>query len=176
MQRVTPKGSKPEPEPKPDKSKDVQAPKSNIVEQAPFVGFMLDELMREQRIAMIPIVQMLDKVRQEVADLKHEIFIRKDEGEYRYYEATASIIATDYDFIRDFGFPIKGMMISNDGNVDIQVGYMSYKHLLDVPDEKLITIRATDGPYRDKNNTKTIRRILVQTEAGTSDYRLWVYW
>jgi len=122
------------------------------------------------------LTELIGQMRIEVTQIKTELQDRRDEGEYRYYEATASTMVTNYDFIRDFGFPVKGLMISNDGNVDIQVGYMSYKHLLDVPDEKLITIRATDGPYRDKNNTKTIRRILVQTAAGTSDYRLWVYW
>ena len=122
------------------------------------------------------LTELIGQVRIEVTQIKTELHDRRDEGEYRYYEATATTTVTNYDLIRDFGFPIRGLMISNDGNVDIQVGYMSYKHLLDVPDEKLITIRTTDGPYRDRNNTKTIRRILVQTAAGTSDYRLWVYW
>jgi len=122
------------------------------------------------------LTELIGQVRIEVTQIKTELHDRRDEGEYRYYEATATTTVTNYDLIRDFGFPVKGLMISNDGNVDIQVGYMSYKHLLDVPDEKLITIRTTDGPYRDRNNTKTIRRILVQTAAGTSDYRLWVYW
>jgi len=165
MPRQTP----PKQQSQPPKPEIIVSPKSNIVEQAPFIGFMLDELIQEQKASMKPFVDIMQKVLKELQD-------RRDEGEYRYYEATATTTVTNYDFIRDFGFPVKGFMISNDGNVDIQAGYMSYTHLLDVPDEKLITIYATDGPYRDRNNTKTIRRILVQTAAGTSDYRLWVYW
>ena len=171
MPRMPKPQPKLKPRPKQSRPEIVVTPKpgSNIVEQAPFIGFMLDELIQEQKASMKPFVDLMQKVLKELQD-------RRDEGEYRYYEATASTTVTNYDFIRDFGFPIKGLMISNDGNADIQIGYMSYKHLLDVPDEKLITIRTTDGPYRDRNNTKTIRRILVQTAAGTSDYRLWVYW
>ncbi len=99
-----------------------------------------------------------------------------DEGEYRYYANTASTTPINYDFIRDFDFPVKGFWISNDGAVDLQIGYMCSKHLLDVSQERMITVQPTDDPLKIKNNVKCIRRIIIQTAAGVSAYRLRVFW
>ena len=100
----------------------------------------------------------------------------RDQGEYRYYQGNASTTPTDIDFIRDFGFPVKCIWISNDGAVDLQIGYMSENYLLDVSRERFFDVMAGDPALEIKNNIKCIRRIIIQTAAGVSAYRLRVFW
>jgi len=165
------------PRPKQSRPEIVVTPKpgSNIVEQAPFIGFMLDELIQEQRVAMMPLIEKLEQVRLEVAQVKAEIAIRRDEGEYRYYEDTATTTETIYDFIRDFGFAIKSYTLINDGANDIEVGHMSEEHLLDVSPERFGTV-LNGETFPMLNNNPVVRKIIIKTESGTADYRLWVLW
>jgi hypothetical protein len=100
----------------------------------------------------------------------------RDEGEYRYYADIASTTPTDIDFIRDFGFAIKGYFFDNDGQNAIQVGHMSASNLLDVAPERFTDVLPADDMLKIKNNVKCIRRIILKTAAGVSAYRLRVFW
>ncbi len=99
-----------------------------------------------------------------------------DEGEYRYYADTASTTPIDIDFIRDFGFPVKGYFFDNDGANICQVGHMSSPNLLDVAPERFANVLPADDTLKINNNVKCIRRIIIQTAAGVSAYRLRVFW
>jgi hypothetical protein len=99
-----------------------------------------------------------------------------DKGEYRYFEGTASTTPFDIDFIKDFDFPIKGYFFDNDGQNTIEIGHMSALNLLDVAEERFAKVLVGDDTLKIKNNIKCIRRIIIKTAAGTSAYRLRVFW
>ena len=150
-------------------------PGSNIIEQAPFIGFMLDEIIQEQKCAMLPLIDKLEQVRKEIVLVKQEFAIRRDEGEHVYYEDIATTTETVYDFIRDFGFPIMSYTLTNDGVNDIKVGHMSDPDLLDISEERLGTVKKGET-FPMLTNNPTVRKIIIKTSSGTTNYRLWVLW
>lgn len=100
----------------------------------------------------------------------------RDVGEYRYYSDIASTTPIDHDFIRDFGFPVKGYFFDNDGQNTLQIGHMSSSNLLDVAPERFADVLPGDDTLKIKNNINCIRRIIIQTAAGVGAYRLRVFW
>ena len=65
MPKLTPPKLQSEIQSKP-KPQIVVTPKSNVIEQAPFIGFMLDELIRAQAMSFIPVVESLEQIRQQM--------------------------------------------------------------------------------------------------------------
>ncbi len=98
-----------------------------------------------------------------------------DAGESIYKSETASTTAIDYDYIRDIDHPVKGFTLINDGNNTINIGYNASKELLDVSPERYSDV-LTKEKLRQEFKEQRIRRIIVKTTAGVSNYRLWVWW
>lgn len=183
-----PKAVPPNPKPKPDI---VVTPKSNVVEQAPFIGFMLDELIHAQAMAFIPVVELLEDVRKEIAQVNKVVILQsqeikkwreawRDAGEYRYIEDTATTSNTEYVLAEDFDYPLKAYQIVNDGASTIKIGHLSTGSPIDeVIAERFQTIYSGDPPLTIKyqpGQGEGIRKIVLKTASGTSAYRLWLLW
>lgn len=128
------------------------------------------------KVAPIPLVQKMEELRQEMIQVRAEIVDRRDLGEYRIYRDAATTTPTDLDLIKDYGFPVKGYILSNDGDNTIEIGHMSEPELLDVSDERFYPVFPDDQPWKVIYNIKIIRRIILRTNTGTSNYRLWLFW
>jgi len=98
-----------------------------------------------------------------------------DAGESIYKSDTASTTVIDYDYIRDIDHPVKGFTLINDGNNTINMGYNASEGLLDVSPERYSDV-LTKEKFRQEFKEQRIRRIIVKTTAGVSNYRLWVWW
>jgi len=161
-----------------------------IVDPQMAVFIKLDDLQRvfkkELTLTRDVMVQLLKVIQgtsgaapillvEKLEQIRHEIAIRRDEGEYKYYEDTATTTETIYDFIRDFGFPIKSYTLINDSDNDILLGHMSEEHLLDVSPERFGTIKKGET-FPMLNNNPVVRKIIIKTDSGTADYRLWILW
>jgi hypothetical protein len=134
-----------------------------------------------QGVAPIPLVQKMEEIRVEINDLISEVADRRDQGEYRIYKDTANTTDFDLDLIKDYGFPVKGYILSNDGDNTIEIGHMSEDYLLDVSPERFYPVYPDDAPWEVMYDLKQrqgegIRRIILRTTTGTSKYRLWLFW
>ncbi len=98
-----------------------------------------------------------------------------DAGESIYKSDTATTTVIDYDYIRDIDHPVKGFTLINDGNNTINLGYNASEGLLDVSPERYSDV-LTKEKFRQEFKEQRIRRIIVKTTSGVSNYRLWVWW
>lgn len=105
---------------------------------------------------------------------------RRDEGGLFFNAGTATVTEAIFDVFRDFGFLVKGYKVINDGAQVLQIAHIVAPET-DISFARAAgryqNILATDTiPHQVHYNVKCIRKIAIRTTAGSSAYRLWVFW
>lgn len=91
-----------------------------------------------------------------------------DAGEYRIITGTATTTVTIYDFEKEQPYhPVKGYTIKNDSTTTINVAINDSSKFFELRAKESDTITDVEA---------TIKKIFINTDSGTADYRLRVLW
>jgi len=125
--------------------------------------------IKQSQVAPIPLVEKLEEIRSLIVD-------RQDEGDYYYEEGTATTTEHILDLNAMWGYPVKGYILKNDSKTNIRAAHISQPEFtLDFAPERFYRVRPREE-FVTPNNIKVVWKLILKTDAGTADYRLWLLW
>lgn len=129
----------------------------------------LKAITKQNPVSAIPVVEKLEQIRAQLVE-------RRDEGDYYYEEGTATTTEHILDLNAMWGYPVKGYILKNDSKTNIRAAHVSRREVsIDFAPERFYTIRPREE-FVTPNNIKVVWKLILKTDAGTADYRLWLLW